>query len=387
LGQGFGGCVAKPGQWCVFPIWWGLGVTNPCALSTNDLRNHIQSHIHPDTMTSSTTAKLHLITDYKKYKHALNVLDNAWICADELLKAAVKQMMSTLLNANTTFNKCSNNSRSATGTSATILTTSMNTTPSRSSDHCTPLTTIECTLLSEPGGCFRCRRFYTNHIMPNCTNRFPDKSTYCPLTEADVIAAKKCSSKSNKPTLMATIVSSETVPPTAVVMPSAVLGNSSESEYINTPFFIPQFFPDLFIGGSSAVTELLVCALINNDSDLILIDPVYADRLGLAHRKLPSLKEIVMAVGNGEKEVFLFDEYVPLTVVSSNQAWTSCVCHAILTPNLCVPILLGNPFLATKSIVIDHESHTCIDKKNWLQSPQPTCYNMNCDQTIPSLQT
>jgi hypothetical protein len=27
LGQGFGGCVAKPGQWRVFPIWWGLGVT------------------------------------------------------------------------------------------------------------------------------------------------------------------------------------------------------------------------------------------------------------------------------------------------------------------------------------------------------------------------
>jgi hypothetical protein len=27
LGQGFGGCVAKPGQWCVFPIWWQLGVT------------------------------------------------------------------------------------------------------------------------------------------------------------------------------------------------------------------------------------------------------------------------------------------------------------------------------------------------------------------------
>ena len=70
-----------------------------------------------------------------------------------------------------------------------------------------------------------------------------------------------------------------------------------------------------------------------------------------------------MAVGNWAKEVFLFDEYVPLTVVSSDQAWTSRMCRAILVPNLCVPILLGNPFLAMNGIVIDRESRTCIDKK------------------------
>jgi hypothetical protein len=68
-----------------------------CALSTNDLRNHIQSHIHPDTMTACTTAELHLVTNYKKYKRALKVIDDACIRADELLKAAVQQMMSTSL--------------------------------------------------------------------------------------------------------------------------------------------------------------------------------------------------------------------------------------------------------------------------------------------------
>ena len=51
-------------------------------------------------------------------------------------------------------------------------------------------------------------------------------------------------------------------------------------------------------------------------------------------------------------------------MISTDQAWTSRVCRAILAPNLCVPLLLGNPFLATNGIVIDHELRTCIDKKN-----------------------
>ena len=78
-----------------------------CALLTNVLHNHIQSHIHQDTMTASTTAELHLITNYKKYKCALKVINNACIHADELLKSAVKQMMTTSLTTTSSLSKCS----------------------------------------------------------------------------------------------------------------------------------------------------------------------------------------------------------------------------------------------------------------------------------------
>jgi hypothetical protein len=71
-----------------------LLLNHVCKLSDDDLRNHIQSHIHPDTMTAATVAELHLITEYNKYKHALKVIDDTRIRADGLLKAAVKQMMS-----------------------------------------------------------------------------------------------------------------------------------------------------------------------------------------------------------------------------------------------------------------------------------------------------
>jgi len=69
-----------------------------------------------------------------------------------------------------------------------------------------------------------------------------------------------------------------------------------------------------------------------------------------------------MAIGDG-KEVFLLDEWVPIMIISSDQSWTLRTCRAILAPNLSVPLLLGGPFLASNSLVIDHELRTCIDKK------------------------
>jgi len=64
-----------------------------CKLSKNDLHNHIQSHIHADTMMATMTVELHLIASYDKYKRALKVIDDVRIRADNLLKAAVKQLM------------------------------------------------------------------------------------------------------------------------------------------------------------------------------------------------------------------------------------------------------------------------------------------------------
>jgi hypothetical protein len=226
---------------------------------------------------------------------------------------------------------------------------------SRSSDRCPPLTSVEHALLTENGGCFRCRQFYCNHIAPACTNGFPDKASYKPLTEADALAAKKRNNKKDRAAPTAAVIPVDPVVPVAVIMPSAVLGNGSDSEYVDTPFFVPHFYFNCYAGGTAAATELTVRALIDDGSDSVLINPEYADRLGLARRKLPKPKEVLMAVGKSNKEVFSFDEWVPLTIISSDQAWTSHTCKAILALNLCVPILLGNPFLAMNGIVIDHE--------------------------------
>jgi hypothetical protein len=86
-------------------------------------------------------------------------------------------------------------------------------------------------------------------------------------------------------------------------MPSAVLGDGTDSKYIDVPFFVPHFFFDCFISSPSTSAELNVHTLIDDRSNAVLIDPAYANHLGLAHQKLLKPKEVIMAVGKGGREV------------------------------------------------------------------------------------
>jgi hypothetical protein len=337
-----------------------------CQLSEADLRNHIQSHVHADTMAAVTVAELHLIASYDKYKRSLKVVDDARIRADELLKAAVKQMMVLPSHGRRLGGNRSNTVPSTSSASAT--TTAANTSNAHTSDRIPPLTTAERALLVEHDGCFKCRQFYTSHKSSDCPDGFPDKTSYSTLTESNALAAKKRQVKKERVPTVAIVA------PVAVVMPSAVLGDGSDSEYVVAPFFVPHFFFDCVVGGSTASSTESVHALIDHGSDAVLIDPDLADRLHLCRRKLPVPKEVVMAVGSG-KETFMFDEWVPVSIISTDQSWTSRTCRAILAPKLCVPLLLGGPFLSSNSIVIDHEARTCIDKKSGynLLNPPSSC--------------
>ena len=89
-------------------------------------------------------------------------------------------------------------------------------------------------------------------------------------------------SKPYRTTPTAVVVPVEPIVLVVVVMPSAVLGNSSDSEYVDTPFFVPHFYLDCTAGGPSVSAELSTCALIDDSSDAVLIDPEFADCLGLA---------------------------------------------------------------------------------------------------------
>ena len=70
-----------------------------CELNDAELRNHIQSHMHPDTMSAATHIELHLIVDFPAYKRGLRTIDNARIQADKLLQATVKQMITSTITA------------------------------------------------------------------------------------------------------------------------------------------------------------------------------------------------------------------------------------------------------------------------------------------------
>lgn len=53
---------------------------------------------------------------------------------------------------------------------------------------------------------------------------------------------------------------------------------------------------------------------------------------------------------------------VKLSLTSTDNVWTSRVVYTVITPGLCMPIILGLPFLETNNIVCDHANQSCIDK-------------------------
>ena len=77
-----------------------------CKLNDAKLRNHIQSHVYPDTMSAVTHTELHLIVDFPAYKHGLRTIDDTRVQVDELLQAPIKQMMTSTVTATHHINLC-----------------------------------------------------------------------------------------------------------------------------------------------------------------------------------------------------------------------------------------------------------------------------------------
>jgi hypothetical protein len=59
----------------------------------------------------------------------------------------------------------------------------------------------------------------------------------------------------------------------------------------------------------------------------------------------------------------LLGTFVILWATSINQQWHLKPVHAIVAPDLCMPIIFGLPFLLHNSIVTNHAARSCIDKK------------------------
>jgi len=93
-----------------------------------------------------------------------------------------------------------------------------------------PLTDDECTLLHDNDGCYKCHEPFTGHITSTCTNGFPDGATYKTLTAASVTAKKD-----KKPNTIASLDVKQTV---AIVMPSAALGDGSDSDECVAPLIL-----------------------------------------------------------------------------------------------------------------------------------------------------
>lgn len=72
--------------------------------------------------------------------------------------------------------------------------------------------------------------------------------------------------------------------------------------------------------------------------------------------------ELVDITFSEEKKKTQLYYYVKLALSSLDSAWTSHIVKAVVTPGLCLAIILGLPWLEKNNIITDHAAQTCIDK-------------------------
>jgi hypothetical protein len=253
------------------------------------------------------------------------------------------------------------------------------------------LTLSERALLRDNDGCYKCRRFFQDHRTANCHNDFPSPDSYKTLTSEDVARAKARTEKkppsaapSRKPKPVAALqdathenastaaldYSSDgvyaTFGPTAA---SSVLGNGSFSEGENSvslpPLRSKHFVWKCYVdSGPTADLPLTAHTLIDNGAHIVLIRPQLVEQLHLPVYELDEPEEVDVAINTSckEKKKQLLSSYVILRVTSLDHSFVAKPVRALITPGLCMPIILGLPWLEHNKIVCDHADRSCIVK-------------------------
>ena len=203
----------------------------------------------------------------------------------------------------------------------------------------------------------------------------PSRENYQVLTEAMALRAK--ARANSKPSTSRPVAVLEEVANTSadssntsgylgntvnVLMPSPQIDDEAgDDSFVSTPLKIPHIrWPCLLQQAGSSV-PLRTKALIDNGSFLVLIREDFVKQLRYVPLRLP---EPITVSDYGVKSETSLIYYVDIQPSSICESWCSAPVHAVVSPNLCAPLVLGLPFLNVNKLVIDHETFCVLDKVN-----------------------
>jgi len=282
-----------------------------------------------------------------------------------------------------TFNKCQakrQNTDSNTFCNPSRQNNTSNSNANSSTSTFTPLPLLldsECTLLD---GCTKCRKFYVSHRSQDCPTGFPSGKGYKTLSITDTLTAKKgkstaTSSSSNKqaPKAVAAMAPLSDDKPNiiAAVLPSTSdYKSDSDSDEnadiskrdVSTSIKAKHLLWDCQIHGLLTDFPVKTQGLIDNGAHLVLIHPDLITKLNLRKYHLHKPEIIDVTMNDEQKTPSELYDYVKLSLTSLDAIWTSKSVKALITLNLCMPVILRLPFLIHNMIVTNHAARTCIDK-------------------------
>lgn len=209
----------------------------PSYLADDDMQMHLEEQMSEDLgkvyLHANHAKEMENITDFDKWVEEVHMLNenlcNEVLHGKKLFQALLAQSSSSSATSSTSKSSCP--PCGITDTTTTVKKTAEASTGSgllKGSKTRPPhLTKSERELLMKHLGCFVCCQFYTDHIGIDCKEGSLDPATYCTLTEADGITAKKAY-KDRKKTIIAGLTLHTTLL-SALSDNEDMIGDSSDS--------------------------------------------------------------------------------------------------------------------------------------------------------------
>ncbi len=105
--------------------------------------------------------------------------------------------------------------------------------------------------------------------------------------------------------------------------------------------------------------QMNTCALIDSRAHMVLIRPDLVTCLQLPSLPLPQPERIAVAI-DATKRPDKITHYISLQPSSTDGKFQSKPLLAVITPGLCVPIILGLPFLTVNKVICNYAEWTCM---------------------------
>ena len=139
------------------------------------------------------------------------------------------------------------------------------------------------------------------------------------------------------------------------------------------------------VNSSIARVPVNETALIDSGANMVFICADTVSKFQLPVFPLPKPKLVSVAID--EKKVATeLTHYTKLLVKSHDSVFLSKVMHAVIVQHLCMPIILGLPFLIDNGIVCNYKCRECLATKvsppyNLLQTTLPS----PCHERVPNV--
>jgi hypothetical protein len=201
----------------------------------------------------------------------------------------------------------------------------------------------------------------------------------------------------NDPTTHATDIVAAVFPQSTTIAADKSMSDGSDTSLASvsaTPLLKGKHFVGTCqLTNATDRVSLKAKALIDSGAHMVLIHPDVVERLAIPTFLLHTPEQVSVAMG-AQTHVDQLTHYVIIEPASLDGIFTSHRIHAVIALGLCMPIILGLPFLTMNNIVCNYAERTCIATKcdppyNLLtKSPKPKtplCIKTNAPDILAAL--